>query len=239
MSGVDVDGAGGLPAFDASKPMIICVFGKKGSGKSVFNRRVYQSWPFDKIAIDVNGNAEPGDDAEKLTLPLPKQWPAGAVKIGERPRPRNLHFVADPGSPTYRDDLDRAVGVALLPQARRTLVWAGEVGELMPNGRPGPYMNRLLMQNRHYNCSALFDGPRPVYVSPMVLLQANYVVVYDLPNPSDRKRLAETIGWKPAAFDRECEETFGRGEFWFLMYDAQAKRLYRCPPLPLEETAAA
>lgn len=232
MSELDVDGAGGVPALDPAKTFIVSAWGKKGSGKSFFNSSLYQGWPWDKLAIDVNGNADVGPDAEKISLPLPKKFPDASLRMGERRRPRNLHFVADPGSDTYRDDLDRAVRLALLPQAKRTLLWAGEVGELMPNGRPGPHMARSLMQSRHYNVSCLFDGPRPVWVDPQVLLQSDLVVVFELPNPADRKRIAETIGWEPREFEREYHETQDRGDFWHLIYDARGRRLYRCPPVP-------
>jgi hypothetical protein len=82
---------------------------------------------------------------------------------GERRKRRNLHYVADPGSATYYDDLDRAVQMALLPKDHRVMLWAGEAGELMPNGRAQSAMRRLLQQNRHYQ-TALFDTPRPVWL---------------------------------------------------------------------------
>ncbi len=223
---------------DPLKPRIISAFGKKGSGKSVFNREIYTSYPGDKLCVDVNGNAEPGEDAERIT-DLPKKWPAGTPELGERRRPRNLHYRADPGSATYREDLDRAIAVALFPQDHPTLVWAGEVGELMPNGKPGPHMRTLLMQNRHYRVSALFDGPRPVYVDPLVLAQSNLVAVYRLPNPHDRKRIADEIGFPPAEFERACHETWRRGPHWFVLWDADRDQLWRCPPLPLAGEQAA
>ena len=46
-----------LPTFDPMKPMIVSAWGRKGSGKSTFNRRLFRSYPFDKLAIDVNGDA--------------------------------------------------------------------------------------------------------------------------------------------------------------------------------------
>ena len=73
---------------DPTKPMIISAWGRKGSGKSVFNRRIYQSWPFDRLAIDVNGNAEPGPDAERVPLPLTKKFSAVSPVLGERRRRR-------------------------------------------------------------------------------------------------------------------------------------------------------
>ena len=178
----------------------------------MFNRRLYHSWAGDKLCIDVNGHAEPGEDAERIGRDdLRGRWPDPAPALGERRRPRNLWFRADPGSATYVDDLDRAVGMALFPQDRPVMLWAGECGELMPNGRTGPHMRRLLQQNRHHRVTALFDGPRPIHVNPLVLAQSDFVAVYHLPNPNDRRRVAESIGYPARRFDVECEQTWRRG----------------------------
>jgi hypothetical protein len=109
-----------FPLFlDHSRPMIISAWGKKGKGKTAFNREIYRSYGGDKLTIDVNGHAEPGEDAERITEPG-KSWPRPDGMPGERRKTRNLHYVADPGSATYRDDLDRAVGMALFPKDLRS-----------------------------------------------------------------------------------------------------------------------
>jgi hypothetical protein len=220
-------------------PMFVSAWGKKKSGKSYLNRLIFQSWPYDRLVIDVNGNADPGEDAERITEPLPAKFPAPAAGVGERRRPQSLHYRAHPGSATYREDLDRAVGLALYPQDHRCLLWAGEVGELMPNGRPGPHMRTLLQQNRHYNVTALFDGPRPVFVDPLTIAQSDLVAIFKLPNPSDRRRIAEEIGFPPKEFDAECFKTWRRGGHWFLLWDSERETLYRHEPLPSDEKAAA
>lgn len=229
-----------FPLFlDHSRPMIITAFGKKGSGKSAFNREIYHSWPGDKLAIDVNGHAEPGEDAERIT-DIAKQWPAPVTMPGERRKRRNLHYVADPGSATYYDDLDRAVQMALLPKDHQVMLWAGEAGELMPNGRAGNAMRRLLMQNRHYRTTALFDAPRPVWLDRQVLLQSNLIALFELPDPDDIKRVAKTTGHEPRRFEDFCRETWDRGPHWFALVDTDAprgKQLWRCAPLPIQAAA--
>lgn len=226
-----------LLGMDPEKPWILSAFGKKGSGKSELNRLVYGSYVGDKLCIDVNGNADPGPDAVRLTGDLPKKWPEPPAGLTERrPRHQNLHYRAHPMSPTYRDDLDRALGLALFPQDHRVLVWAGEVGELMPNGKPGPHMRALLQQNRHYKVTCLFDGPRPVYVDPLVISQSNLVAVFRLPNPADRKRIADEVGCSPKKFDEICHDTWRRGDHWFVLCDPAADTIWKCAPLPLERT---
>jgi hypothetical protein len=218
---------------DPGRPMIISAFGRKGSGKSVFNGEAYQSWAGDKLAIDVNGHAYVGEDAEKLTGEIPSSFPMGTPPLGEKRKPRNLHYIANPRSATYRDDLDRAVGMALFPKDHPVLLWAGEVGELTPNSKAGPHMRQLLMQNRHHRVTALFDGPRPMNVDVLVLAQSDLVAVYELPNPADRKRIADSIGFPPKEFDAACHETWRQGDHWFVLWHAGQKQLYVCPPLPI------
>jgi hypothetical protein len=232
----DIDAEDAPLILDPDKPMIIAAFGRKGSGKSTFNRRIYNTWPYDKVCIDVNGEAEPGPAAERLTTPLPTRFPEPARGLdGAARRYRNLHYVADPGSATYEDDLDRAIGLALYPKDRRVLVWAGEVGEFTPSPQTTkPHMRKLLMQNRHYRATALFDGPRPMNVNPLILAQADLVAIYHLPNPDDRERVAKTIGYPVNRFHEEHEAMLRRGPYWFLLWDANAHQLYRSEPLPLD-----
>jgi hypothetical protein len=220
---------------DPGKPQIVSAWGRKGSGKSFFNGVAYRSWPGDKLAIDVNGNAYVGPDAERIREPLPSGFPQPVTPPGERRRARNLHYVANPRSDTYRDDLDRAVGLALFPQHHPMLLWAGEVGELTPNSKSKPHMRQLLMQNRHHRVTALFDGPRPMNVDPLVLAQSDLVAVYELPNPADRRRIADSIGYPPDRFDQACQETWRQGDHWFLLWHAPQKQLWVCPPLPADD----
>jgi hypothetical protein len=218
---------------DAGRPMIISAWGRKGSGKSVFNGEIYQSWEGDKLAVDVNGHAYVGADAERLTGDLPTSFPLDTPALGEKRKPRNLHYVANPRSATYRDDLDRAVALSLFPKDHPVLLWAGEVGELTPNSKAQPAMRQLLMQNRHHRVTALFDGPRPMNVDVLVLAQSDLVAVYELPNPADRKRIADSIGYPPKAFDAACQDTWRQGDHWFLLWHSQQKQLYVCPPMPI------
>src|SRR3954451_11912080 len=130
--------------------------------------------------------------------------------------------------------------MALFPKDHPVLLWAGEAGELMQRGHAGPHLSRLLQQNRHYRTSALFDAPRPVWLDRQVLLQSNLIALFELPDPDDRKRVAKTTGHDPRKFDEFCLETWARGPHWFALVDTDARRgeqLWRCAPLPIDETA--
>jgi hypothetical protein len=95
-------------------------------------------------------------------------------------------------------------------------------------------MRTLLMQNRHYNVSCLWDGPRPVNVDKLTLTQSDLIAMFPLPDAADRKRLSECIGVPLRDLEREMRETWRRGKHWFLLYHLEQDTLWRCPPLPVD-----
>jgi hypothetical protein len=222
-----------FPQIDPELNQITLVIGRKGSGKSVWARETFRGWPaVDKFVIDPTGDADPGADIGTKTVhSLPEALPV-AEKPGEHTVTR---WVADPGSPTYREDLDRAVGLALFPKDRRVLLWIDEAGEVFPANRTGPNARTLLQQSRHWYTSVILCCPRPITIDPLCIAQADRVVIYDLPHPRDRERVAASIGIAPATLIRELDATRARGDYWFLLYDARSHQLYRCPPLPMSK----
>lgn len=224
------------PLLDPTVPAIISVFGKKQSGKSTLNRAIYQSWRGDKFCIDVNGDARPGfgpdglEGCEQLRQPLPMRMPDR-----ENNKPRNLYWRADPLSPTYVDDLDRALAIALYPQDRPVLVWAGEVGEFCTKGggRTGPFLRLVLRQNAHYNVTLLDDDPRPINTNRLIIGQANHAITYRMPDPDDRIFFAKCAGIPPKDFEAAHDELIARGQYWYLDYDAINDQLYLHPPIQI------
>lgn len=220
-----------FPPIDPDKNQIIVVVGRKGSGKSVWAREVFRNWPgVDKWVIDPHGDADPGDDIGTVTVPrLPTELPL--------PKRRGEHtvtrWIANPGADDYREELDRAVGLALYPRQRRTLTWIDEMGEVFPSNRVQGNARILLQQSRHYYASAILCGPRPVTVDPLVLAQADRVVMYDVPNPADVERMAAQIGVPPKALGAELQATRARGPYWYTMFVAETNELFRCPPIAI------
>lgn len=220
-----------FPAIDPDRNQLILAVGRKGSGKSGWAREVFRNWPgIDKWVIDPHGDADPGDDIGTVTVPkLPLELPLPKKK-GEHTVTR---WVADPGVASYREDLDRAVGLALRPRERRTLTWIDEGGEVFPSGRTGLNARVLLQQGRHYYASAIICCPRPVTIDPLVLAQADRVVMFDVPNPADVERMADTIGLARRELLATMNETKARGPYWYTMYVTEENALYRCPPIPM------
>lgn len=219
------------PLLDPTKNSILAFFGRKGSGKSQAAREHFRDWPgVDRVIIDINGDADPGDDLQatvlrgKLVQLPPRRDPAV---------PEVYRWIADPKSPTFREDIDAAIGACLFPRDRRVLIWFDEGGEAFPVSQVGPNGRLLLHQNRHFGASALICAPRPKGLDPLTYGQADRVLMFDMPSPMDRQRIAETIGIAPRKLTGVMDATNRRGDFWSTMYAAEEHQLYRIPPFQL------
>lgn len=209
---------------DPRRATHIAIFGRKGSGKSVLARRFWDSYPFDRLVIDPTGDVDPGDPkARNLSTPLPHRWP---ISVDNRERV-TLRFAADPGSATYEEDLDHAAGLAF--SHGHCLLWVDEIGELTSASRTPPAMRRILHQSRHRALSTLFCGPRPIDINPLVINQADYLAIFHLPNPADRKRVADNMGYELAELEEAHAELVEHGYLW---WDAVNRELEVRPPIP-------
>ncbi|GAA4699870.1 hypothetical protein [Phytohabitans rumicis] len=234
---------------DTSRGLIVGCFGKKRSGKSVMGLLIFRTYPYDRIVIDAAADDGPwGPDVEELhgtVDELPRAWPEHLRKEGPdgRPAPMTLRYVYDPGSPTALEDNDAVVGLAL-SHGKKTghcALLVHEVGVLAPANRTPAHTRRALMHNRHHNLTMILCGPRPMNIDPLVLAQCDLVYGFRLPNPHDRRRVAETIGWPPDEFDA-ANKALKANEY--LRYDDNQDppdsederdlRLVHFPPLPLD-----
>jgi len=234
-----------FPRIDPAKNQIILCIGRKGSGKSQWAREAFRHWAgVDRLVIDPTGDADPGsprrpgqpeswrDDLNtELLKTLPRELPPRRHVDG-RSVPGVYRWIANTQSPSYRDDLDRAVALGLFPKQRRTLLWIDEAGPVFPSNSLGPNALTLLQQSRHFYCSALICCPRPLTINPLVLAQADRVVMFDVPAEPDRKRLAETLGWPYRDLVSELNN-IRKYPFSYLMYVASEHAMYACGPIPL------
>ncbi|MEV4557796.1 hypothetical protein AB0K51_12440 [Kitasatospora sp. NPDC049285] len=220
------------PVIDPSANQIIVAVGRKGSGKSAAAREHFRGWPAtDRYVIDINGSADPGDDQDVIVL---RGQPPHELPPRQDPAvPVTVRWIADPAADTFEDDVDRALAAALYPKDRRVLVWVDEMGEVFKAGRTGRNGRLLLHQSRHHKTSALLCGPRPKGVDPLVMAQADRVLMFDLPNTLDVARIAENIGIAPGKLAAVLNETARRGAHWSTLYVAEEHRLYRVPPFQL------
>lgn len=212
---------------DPDKGAHIMIVGRKGQGKSVLARRLFDSFPYDRVILDVTGDigrdlTNEGMPFQRLTSPLPVRLPAG-----EQGRPVTAVYAPDMGNEESYDDLDRALGLAI--RKGRTLAWIDEIGTLTSRGRTPPNLRRALHHGRHHQLTLLMCGPRPMDIDPLCLSQSDHVFVFDLPNPADRKRVADCIGWPPEAFARAVGDL---GDHEFLWWNTVEQTLTHMPPLP-------
>lgn len=219
------------PPIDAAKNQIITFVGRKGSGKSQAAREHFRGWPgADRLVLDITGDADPGADLDPIILRGP---------LDDLPRrrddrvPETYRWIADPREKTFHEDVDRVIGAALFPRSRPVVIWVDEMGEVFPVNRTGPNGRLLLHQSRHFNCSALLCGPRSKGVDPLVMAQADRLLMFHLPNAIDRARIAENIGIDLSVLAGVLDDTARRGDHWSTMYVNAEHALYRIPPFPI------
>lgn len=226
---------------EPEKGVIITCLGKKRSGKSKMALLWFESYPYDRIVVDLNGTDGPHKDVIELrgtVDDLPKKWPEHLREDGKR---MTLRYHPDAGSPTFLEDVDAVLGLAW--STGRVCVLIHEVGQVAKSGRTPAHMLRILQSNRHRQLTVIMCCPRPYTVDPLVLGQADLVYVFELPNKRDRERVAEEIGWDTADFAAGINEL---APHEYLRADtnenrpedgAPDMRLIHCPALPAEVVA--
>lgn len=222
---------------DASKPTQVAVVGKKGQGKTELAYLLFDSYPYDRVLIDPNGDIKcPEGTIDLDPDDIPVRWPSPPREMlpgHHPPKYQTLRFVPDFHDPDYLAQIDRVVGLAYGAADRKTMLFVDEAHEAAPAGKTPPHMRRALRQGRHHRLSMILATPRPLTVDSLVLTQADWVYVFRLPNPNDRKRVAETIGWDPKDFD---EGVHALGEHEYLRFNAKPanpdEELKHYPPLP-------
>lgn len=208
---------------DPSRSIIVLCTGRKGSGKSVMGKLIFQGYPGDRVVIDVAHDDGPwGPDVIELrgsVDELPAKWPEHLRKDRER---MTLRYVPDSGSPTFLEDCDRVVGMVM--HHGDTMLLVHEVRRVVPANKTQPHMAALLDHSRHARVSAVFCGPRPMTIDPLVPAQADLVYIFETRGVHDKRRLAEEIGWD---YNELAAAIAALGPHEYLRYDANEP-----PPQP-------
>lgn len=224
--------------------IVISAFGKKKSGKSKLALSIFQSYPGDRVVIDVAGDDGPwgpGVIDLKGTVAdgqLTEKWPAYRRQYSDngKPKPMTLRYVPDAGSDTFAEDIDRVIGIAY--NKGDCCVLVHEIGVVARVQQVEPNMRRLLMHGRHQHVTAIFCGPRSKNIDSLVLGQSNLMFIFEMQMIADRDRIAENIGWDKKAFS---EGVHGLKRHEFLLFDADIekpeegevdRRLIHCDALP-------
>jgi hypothetical protein len=189
---------------DPSKGVLITCLGKKRSGKSKMALLWFESYPYDRVVIDVNGTDGPHKEVIELhgtVDDLPAKWPEHLREDGKR---MTLRYHPDAGSPTVLEDVDAVVGMAY--RTGRVCILIHEMGLIAKAGKTPPHVLRVLQSNRHRQITGIFCAPRPITMDVLVLAQSDLVYIFELPNRKDRERVAENIGWESSDFHDAVHE---------------------------------
>lgn len=217
-------------------PLYICAVGRKGSGKSELARVLYLAYPFDRCVIDPTGDVGPtlpADSFRDVREPLPAKWPRR-----DDEKVSSLRYKPRRSDPAYLEHLDRVIGWQLEHKGPSCL-WVDEIGRVAKRDKTLPRMSELLEEGRHSEVTLITCGPRPVEIDPLVIAQADYVYIFDLPQPGDRRRLADVMGYDAETLDDAIEAL---PQYGYLRFDAKAHkdsglRLVEFDPLPAELVA--
>lgn len=216
-------------------PLTIACVGRKGEGKSELAYMLWDSWPGDRIALDTTGDFINGGgrvathlepDTVDLEVPPPSRWPEH-LKEADQDR-LSLRYVPDHSDKDYAEDMDRVVGLAF--SHGDCLLVIEEMGLVAPAGGSKPHTRRALHMSRHQGLTIVETMPRTMDIDPLALSQCDVIYCFDLPNPDDRKRLADVIGWDRRQVD---DAVAGLEPHGYLRFHAKAHELAICPPLPL------
>ncbi|HEV8674989.1 MAG TPA: hypothetical protein VGX21_13160 [Methylomirabilota bacterium] len=237
---------------DDTVPQWITIVGRKGSGKSYLARAFFDSYNGDRLLIDPNGDVDLSDldddeHVEKLSKPFPDRWPE-PFDLDELGHPRRrrrstLRYVPDPRSPTFIEDMDAVVGLAMVKGD--CMLWIDEGGMLTRGSYTPPNTRWLLHQGRHHRVSFMPCQPRSIDINPLYLAQADYVAVFDLPHHRDRERIAANIGYPPQDFEAVHAEIWrpapGDKGKWtgFAWWESVPQLMTVMPPLPPRQRARA
>jgi hypothetical protein len=219
---------------DPRKSLYIFASGKKGTGKSYVCRSWWDSYPFDRMAVDPTHDIradlqKDGEQFDELDMSmLPARLPAPADTGDEDARRRSWLVCPDMGSKTWEDDVDRAIGLCL-GRGRPMLLWVDEFGTVTRGSKTGPNMRRALHHGRHDDLSLLLACPRPKDVEVLGIAQADLVYTFRTPQVYDRQTIADTIGVDRGEFDEVNEGLQGHEH---TLYDARTDELFVMPPLP-------
>jgi len=218
---------------DPDRSTFILACGRKGRGKSESLRMVFDAWPYDRGILDITGDARP-DDPATVAIGMPASVDRESYR--KHPDDRLTFWIRVTPKQPERDFLkqqDDAMALGLYPQDRPFLMLVDEYGQMVPNGRAGPEMSLALQSSRHYHLSLGLACPRPVFIGPLTITQADLVLVYELPNRDDREAIAKNIGFPVREFEAAYFANQERGDHAFLLWHAGLGRLFDCPELPI------
>lgn len=190
----------------------IFIAGVTGSGKSTVARALFESAGGRRLVIDPA-------DSQLTELD-------GAVTVADVP-PDDAQLVRFvPRHPLEPASYEAIYGWAF--DHYPAFVWCDEAGLALPANGTCRAAARLIVQGRKRQIGHLACHTRPRMVLRDLIAQAQHVLVFDLPNPDDRRHIAEIIGMVPAELDGLLA---GLPPFGFVWWQQRTRQVTVCPPI--------
>lgn len=184
------------------------------SGKSTLARALFLSAAAPRLVIDPADSTLTAID--------------GAVTFSDPARPpkdaATARFV--PRDPADRDAYDAVYRWAFANFPR--YVWLDEPEWAAPASGWARWANTFVVQGAKRGLGHLACATRPRHVMRSLLSNAAHVMIFTLPNPDDRRHLADLVGLPRELLEAELSTLDDHG---FLWWDVVARRLTVCPPL--------
>lgn len=188
--------------------------GATGTGKSTLGLALFLSAAAPRLVIDPADSSLTAVDGA-VTFRDPARPPRDAATARFVPR--------DPGDLDAYDRVYRWVY-----SAGPRWVWLDEAGIAAPAQGSPRFVRTVLVQGRKLGVGHMAMHTRPRELDPNVVAQAQHVIVFPLPNPDDRRRVADLAGLDRRVLEAELAalEPFG-----FLWWDQRRRTLTACPPI--------
>ena len=220
-------------------PIFALVHGRKGCGKSEFMRQYARSWPYDALIVDPTKDFDP---TNSFTRPWPggEEWPPLDDERDAQVGHRRFRIVPDRGDPDHRKNVDRAIQRAH-ELDEPTLIVIDEGRYLFSSDeRIEPGSDIVQNEGRHGRDFLLVANPRAVGLRPVLHAQADWIVLFDVADEQDLKRVAGPAGLDVdelaelvRGLDREPLGARGEIVTGFILIDIPGRYVGRYPILPV------
>lgn len=226
-------------------PIFAAIHGRKGCGKSEFLKSYASSWPYDALIVDPTKDLDPRGE---FTVPWPggDAWPLEVdddeeIDEAERQRRRRFRIVPDRNDPDHRVKVDRVVHLAH-EHPEPTFIGIDEGRYLFASDEKIETGSDIVQNEGRHGPDFLFiANPRAVGLRPVFHAQADWIVVFDLPNEEDLKRVAAPAGLRHQELaelvkNLDAEELGARGEIvtGFVLIDVPRRSVTVYPILPID-----
>ncbi len=189
--------------------------GTTGTGKSTLTKKLFLSTAAPRLVVD------PADSSLTASVASPGGTFSDPLRV---PDVATARFV--PRDPDDSDAYDALFRWAFARFPR--YVWIDEAGQVAPASGYPKAVNTYVVQGRKRQLGLVACHTRPREVMKNFIAQAAHVFAFALPNPDDRRYLADIVGLPISNFNAAMEQL---GQRDFLWWNQHTRTLTICPAL--------